>query len=334
MPRQKRLDVPGILHHVVTRGIDKTELFKDNADREEFLNRLAAGVEKTGCLCYAWSLMPNHLHLLIRTGRTSLSDLMRGVLTGYAQYVNRKRDRHGHLFQNRYKSILCQEDAYCLELVRYIHLNPLRAKLISTLHELDGYPWTGHTVLLGRKKRAWQSVDEVLSWFAPQRRVAMRKYREFMREGMGMGRRSDLTGGGLRRSVGGWEGVNALRGMKEYWRGDERILGDGEFVSKVLKAAGEGMKRKEKLLREGWTLDRLVARVCEIVKVDPDDLRKKGRESDLSRAQGLIAYFGYHELGIRGSVLTQLFGISRPALSKTINRGERIAKEKNIKLLS
>jgi len=87
-------------------------------------------------------------------------------------------------------------------------------------------------------------------------------------------------------------------------------------------------------LREGWTLDRLVARVCEIVKVDPDDLRKKGRENDLSRAQGLIAYFGYHELGIRGSVLTHLFDISRPALSKTINRGERIAKEKNIKLLN
>jgi len=87
-------------------------------------------------------------------------------------------------------------------------------------------------------------------------------------------------------------------------------------------------------LREGWTLDRLVTRVCEIVKVDPDDLRRKGRENDLSRAQGLIAYWGYHELGISGVVLTQLFGISRPALSKTINRGGRIAKERNIKLLS
>ena len=121
--------------------------------------------------------------------------------------------------------------------------------------------------------------------------------------------------------------------MKEYWRGDERILGDGEFVSKVLKVAGEEMKRKEKLLREGWTIDRLVARVCEIMKVDPDDLKKKGRESDLSRAQGLIAYWGYHELGIRGSALSRLFDISRPALSKTINRGERIAKEKSIKLI-
>jgi putative transposase len=334
MPRQKRLDAPGILHHVVTRGIEKTEIFKDSVDREEFLTRLAVGLEKTGCQCYAWSLMPNHLHLLIRTGRTSLSDLMSGLLTGYAQYFNRKRRRHGHLFQNRYKSILCQEDVYFLELVRYIHLNPLRSGLVSTLHKLGKYPWTGHAVLIGKMERKWQCAGEVLSWFASQRRVAMRKYREFVREGMGMGGRSDLTGGGLRRRAGGWEGVRALKGMKEYWQGDERILGDGEFVNRVLKVAGEEMKKKEKLLREGWTLDRLLAKVCEMLKVDPDDLKKKGRESDLSRAQGLIAYWGYHELGIPGSELIKLFDISRPALSKTINRGERVAKEKNIKLLS
>jgi len=334
MPRQKRLDLPGIINHVITRGIDKTEIFKDSAEREEFLSRLAAGIEKRRCLCYAWALMPNHLHLLIRSGSTSLSDLMRGVLTGYAQYVNRKRHRRGHLFQNRYKSIVCQEDAYFLELVRYIHLNPLRAKLICTMEELDRYPWTGHGVLLGRTKRAWQSIDEVLSWFAPKRKRAMNKYREFVREGARMGRRSDLTGGGLRRSAGGWEGVKALRSAKEYWQGDERILGDGEFVSTVLKVAGEKMQKKEKLLREGWTLDELVARMCEIMNVDPDNLRKKGRESDLSRAQGLIAYFGYRELGISGSELTQLFDISRPALSNAINRGERIAVEKGIKLLN
>jgi len=334
MPRQKRLDAPGILHHVISRGIDKTEIFKDSADREEFLNRLASGIEKTGCRCYAWSLMPNHLHLLIRTGGSSLSDLMRRVLTGFAQYVNRRRHRHGHLFQNRYKSIVCQEDTYFLELVRYIHLNPIRGELIFTMGELDSYPWTGHSVLVGRKKRAWQSLDELLLWFASQQRVAIRKYREFVREGMNMGRRSDLTGGGLRRSAGGWERIKAFRGMKEYWRGDERILGDGEFVRTVLKLAGEEMKRKEKLLREGWTLDRLVKSICEIMRVDPNDLRKKGRASDLSGAQGLIAYFGYRALGISGNELTQLFGISRPALSKAINRGESIAKEKAIKLLS
>ena len=334
MPRQKRLDIPGVLHHVIARGIGLSKIFQGNVDREEFLKRLAAGLEKTGCRCYAWSLMPNHFHLLIRTGRTSLSDLMRKVLTGYAQYYNRRTRRRGHLFQNRYKSVLCQEDAYFLELVRYIHLNPLRANLVSGLKELDRYPWTGHAVLIGKKKREWQSVDEVLSWFAQRRKTAIRKYREFIHKGLGMGRRDDLTGGGLRRSAGGWEGVKALKRMEEYWQGDERILGDGDFVKKILDAAGEKMERKEKLLREGWNVDRLVNRVCEITSVNPDDLRKKGRGNNLSNAKGLIAFWGYNELGISGSELSQLLGISRPAISKTIDRGEEIVKEKRLKLLS
>lgn len=334
MPRQKRLDLPGVIYHVIARGIELGKIFKGNVDREEFLNRLAAGLEKTGCRCYAWSLMPNHFHLLIRTGRTSLSDLMRKVLTGYAQYYNRRTRRRGHLFQNRYKSILCQEDAYFLELVRYIHLNPLRARLVSGLKELDKYLWTGHAALIGRRERDWQSGDEVLSWFSQQRKAAIRKYREFIREGIGMGRRDDLTGGGLRRSAGGWEGVKALKSMKQYWQGDERILGDGDFVKKVLAAAGEEMERKEKILRDGWNIDRLINRVCEIMSVNPDDLRKKGRENDVSNAKGLIAYWGYNELGIDGNKLSQLFRISRPAISKNIDRGERIVREKNIKLIS
>jgi len=259
---------------------------------------------------------------------------MRRVLTGYAQYYNRRTRRRGHLFQNRYKSVLCQEDEYFLELVRYIHLNPLRANLVSGLKELDRYPWTGHAVLIGKRKREWQSVDEVLSWFGQRRKKSIHKYREFTRDGIGMGRRDDLTGGGLRRSAGGWQGVRALKRMEEYWQGDERILGDGDFVKKILDAAGEKMERKEKLLREGWNVDRLVNRVCEITSVNPDDLRKKGRGNDLSNAKGLIAFWGYNELGINGNELSQLLGISRPAISKTIDRGEKIVKEKRLKLLS
>ena len=333
MPRQKRLDIPGVIHHVIARGIELGKIFKDKVDREEFLKRLSAGLEKTRCRCYAWALMPNHFHLLIRTGRTPLSDLMRKVLTGYAQYYNRRTGRCGHLFQNRYKSILCQEDAYFLELVRYIHLNPLRAKLVSGLRGLDKYSWTGHEVLIGRRKRDWQSGDEVLSWFSQRRKAAIGKYREFIRDGIGMGRRDDLIGGGLKRSAGGWEGVKALKRMKQYWQGDERILGDGDFVKKVLDVAGEEMERKEKLLRDGWNVDRLVKRVCKIMSVNPDDLRKKGRGNDLSNAKGLIAFWGYNELGINGNKLSQLLGVSRPAISKTINRGGKIVKEKNLKLL-
>lgn len=119
MPRQARLNIAGAIYHVITRGIERREIFKDEEDREEFLIRLGEGIKKVECRCYGWALMSNHIHLIIGTGTKSLSELMKRVLTGYAIYFNKKHKRRGYLFQNRYKSILCQEEVYLLELVRY-----------------------------------------------------------------------------------------------------------------------------------------------------------------------------------------------------------------------
>ena len=166
MPRQRRLDVAGVIHHVIVRGLERRVLFQDDADRNEFLRRLEKALAETKCICYAWSLIPNHFHLLIRTGTEPLSALMRKVLTGYAVYFNKRHRRHGYLYQNRYKSILCQEDAYFLELVRYIHLNPVRSRLVKGIGGLDRYRWSGHSALVGRYKRPWQQTGEVLLWFA------------------------------------------------------------------------------------------------------------------------------------------------------------------------
>ena len=259
---------------------------------------------------------------------------MRKVLTGYAISFNRRHGRHGYLYQDRYKSILCQEDEYLLELVRYIHLNPVRAGIVKSLGELDRYRWSGHSVLVGRRRRIWQDRGEILSHFGLKRREAVRRYREFIEDGFNMGRREDLTGGGLRRSAGGWEGVFELRRAKESWRGDERILGDGDFVNEVLKISEEELTHKEELKRQGWDLNRIVNEVCRMLSVDPDDLHKKGRANDLSSAKGLICYLGYYQLGINGKELARYFGMSRPSVSKTIKRGEKFAKENNVKLLN
>ena len=121
MPRQSRLDTPGALHHIVMRGIERRKIFWDDTDRDDFLNRLGDLLNQTRTPCYAWVLIPNHVHLLLRTGLVPLSTVMRRLLTGYAVRFNRRHRRHGHLFQNRYKSFLCQEDPYLLELVRYIY---------------------------------------------------------------------------------------------------------------------------------------------------------------------------------------------------------------------
>jgi REP element-mobilizing transposase RayT len=139
MPRQARLDIPGALHHIMVRGISKTDIFGDNQDRTRFLERLGVTVMEGQCTVYAWALMTNHVHILFKSGKQGISSVMRKLLTWYAQYYNRRHKRTGHLFENRYKSILCDEDNYLLALVRYIHLNPLRASIVKTIEVYDNY---------------------------------------------------------------------------------------------------------------------------------------------------------------------------------------------------
>ena len=137
MPRKTRIDAPGALHHIIIRGIERRKIFLDDFDRDNFLKRLGNVLSETATPCFAWALIPNHTHLLLRTGTTAIATVMRRLFTGYEVSVNRRHRRHGPLFQNRYKSIFCQEELYLLELVRYIHLNPLRAGLVAELTSLD-----------------------------------------------------------------------------------------------------------------------------------------------------------------------------------------------------
>jgi REP element-mobilizing transposase RayT len=309
-------------------------IYKDDKDREEFVRRLGEALKATGHKCYGWALMPNHFHLLIGTGERSLSELMMKVLTGYAAYYNRKYKRSGHLYQNRYKSILCQEESYLVELVRYIHLNPLRAKLVKDMEELEKYPWSGHSVLVGKRTVGWQSVDEILERFGDKRGIAIRRYEEYVKDGQSMGRRNDLTGGGLRRSAGGWQGVHELKRNKERWQGDERVLGDGDFVARVLSTFEEGMKRKDRLKREGWNIERLAVEVCRMMKIAKEDLMRRSRLSKISEARALFMYWGNRDLGITKKELSEYLNISGPAVTKSVQRGEQLAKKDSLKLFS
>ena len=141
MPRLARLDAPGVLHHVIIRGIERRDIFEDNKDRDNLLNRLDTLLPAAKTSCYAWALLSNHAHFLLRTGTRGLSKVMGRLLTGYVVSFNRRYSRHGPLFQNRFKSIICQEDVYLRELVRYIHLNPLRAGIVSDFNRLNSYKY-------------------------------------------------------------------------------------------------------------------------------------------------------------------------------------------------
>jgi putative transposase len=315
MPRQPRLDAPNALHHVMVRGIERTALFRDETDRTDFVARLAALAEQGAWTVYAWALLPNHAHLLVRTGRRSLPRSMRSLLTGYAGAFNRRHRRGGHLFQNRYRSIVVEEEPYLLELVRYLHLNPLRAKLTPTLRTLDRFPWTGHSALLGTRPRPWQDTTTILAHFGPTRRRALAAYRAFVAAGIPQGRRPELQGGGLLRSHGGWAGLVALRrGREAYW-GDVRVLGSSAFVAQCQQAAAPRAAGRR------LPLATLVARVCQHVGLPPTALQGGGRTSRHTRARAGIAYLWTEVLGRPGRPLAPVLGIFPAAVYKAARRG-------------
>jgi len=143
MPRGPRDDAPGVAHHVMVRGIERRRIFRDDADRAELLRRLSCLVPELGFRCFGWALMPNHVHLVVRSTNSRISQLMARLATGYAGYFNRRHDRVGHLFQNRLCSRRAVDDADLMGLVLYVCRNPLEARLVATAHSLEGFPWCG-----------------------------------------------------------------------------------------------------------------------------------------------------------------------------------------------
>src|SRR6185503_624496 len=250
MPRQARLDSPGTLHHVMIRGIEGRRIVDDDRDRSDFVRRLGELAEASGTTIYAWALMSNHAHILLGSGVLGLAPFMRRLLTGYAVNYNLRHRRHGYLFQNRYKSIVCDGDRYFTELVRYIHLNPLRVKLVKDINSLEKYPYCGHGAILGNVSYQWQDRNSVLAQFGGRETQAREAYRRFVEEGIVLGRRPELVGGGLIRSAGGWSEVRSRRRRREPEPSDERILGSGEFVERVLTEAEARVQRQQAARRQ------------------------------------------------------------------------------------
>jgi hypothetical protein len=247
---------------------------------------------------------------------------MRRLLTWYAQYFNRRHDRTGHLFENRYKSILCDEDVYLLALVRYIHLNPVRANIITTLEALDRYPWSGHSLLIGKSKQEWMDTEQVLSYFSVNRRAARNAYRRFMQEGMGMGKSHELTGGGLIRSHGGWSQVLAMRGGKQQAEFDERILRDGGFVQAVLEQAEQRQLRQLRVHRSGRTIGTIINEECAHAKISVEEVKNGSRRNQVSRVRALIAVRGREELGLCAAEIARHLGVATSSIIRAIARVE------------
>jgi REP element-mobilizing transposase RayT len=310
MPRSARIDIPNLLQHVIVRGIEKCKIFTDEDDRRQFLMRFSALLISTETDCFAWALLDNHFHLLLRPRRIPLAQFMRRLLTGYAVTFNLRHGRSGHLFQNRYKSLVCEEEAYLLELVRYIHLNPLRAGLLTSFDELDSYLWCGHGMLMGKGGLPGQVVAEVLSRFGTSGSSARRRYRLFVEDGIVLGNRNDLVGSGMQRRQ------SMLERPEEREQRDARVLGDGDFVVELLRQTGTHPPPAKVPMEE------IIARVCRTLELPLSELMSQSRSPRIAHARSIICHLAFAG-GHRGVDIARCLRLTASAVSIACMRGEK-----------
>ena len=316
MPRQPRLDVPGTLHHVIVRGIERRKIVDDDRDRNSFIERVAELSTDLETPIYAWALMKNHAHILLRSGPGGLPNFMRKLLTGYAVYYNKRHKRHGHLFQNRYKSIVCEEDSYFRELVRYIHLNPLRGNLVEQMKELDKFEWCGHSSILGKRGNDWQDIEYVLAWFGDSKWEAKHNYHHFVEKGVSLGRQPQLVGGGLIRSLGGWSQVKALRRMGDRQVSDERILGSGDFVKQMTTELDVVKKYRISSQAREETVKKTIQALCSEKGISINALQNGSRMRKISRARKALAITLVDDYGLTFAETARQLGVTTSAIAK------------------
>ena len=183
MARPLRIEFPGAYYHIASRGNEQKEIFRNSKDREKFLSYLESASKRYGAEIHLFCLMNNHYHLLLKTPRGNLSKVMHHINGAYTTYFNTQWNRVGHLFQGRFKAILVDADEYACELSRYIHLNPVRAAIVSTPGE---YGWSSYLAYTGRKKvPGWLHVDFILSYFGEDKIVAQKRYHTFVHDLIG-----------------------------------------------------------------------------------------------------------------------------------------------------
>jgi putative transposase len=266
MARKPRIIYPGALYHTILRGNDGQTIFFDDKDRTRFYFLIQEGIERFGHRIHGFCLMTNHVHLAIQISDIPLARILQNLSFRYTRWVNWRQKRSGHLFQGRYKAVLIDADTYLQELIRYIHLNPVRA---GGIKDPEDYVWSGHRAYLGFETIPWLTTDWVLSLFSRRLSVARKAYMRFVHEGKRVGYR------------------------EEYHRGsgiDSRILGDEDFIDRVLG---------ERSIREKTrpSLDRIIVEICKHFHLNEKDFFVFGKDRKLSEARGMAGWL-VMELGV------------------------------------
>ena len=282
MARRPRVFAPGILYHVIVRGNQRQKTFLGDRDYEAYLERMAKYRGKYDVSIHGYCLMPNHVHLLVETSTQPLARFMQGVQQSYTQYFNRAHNKIGHLFQGRYKAIVCEKEEYLLQLIRYIHLNPVRAKLVRKPEE---YKYSGHRTYLGGKSTDLVEPTRVLEMLGGQR-----GYRGFVLDEIAGGHKEEF-----------------------YEVQDQRFLGSEEFRGRVEGEEGGRAEPKK-------SLDTAFKELAKELKKDRTLLRGRDRSWELSKARTLAAYVLVRRLGFGVSEVAAYLGRDQTTLSSLISR--------------
>ncbi len=314
MPRKARITVTGAIHHIMSRGIEGKQIFLDDQDRHFFLDNLENMLGKTGYLLYAWCLMKNHFHLLIRINEYPLGAFMRVLNSRYAQYFRKKSETRGYLFQDRYKSIVTQDQHYIEEMVRYIHLNPVRAGICTTIEQLDTYPWTGHPVLVGLQSWQTQNTRDVLKRFDRKRAKAIEMYCKFLKSGIDKEPEIYST---IRKTNFQSENIHNTGS----W-----VIGNQEFVSKAMTADNAKRTRLARYAKEGISIEEIAAKISRQYGLSDGEILKRGKNNLISESRKVCAYTLNRLYDIPVIQIARYFNISSPAVSAMVAEGEKIEK--------
>lgn len=215
-----------------------------------------------------------------------------------------------------------EEEPYLLELVRYIHLNPFRAGLVEDPKQLECYRWSGHSALLGKIDRPWQDCRYILSQWGKSLRKARSAYRRFVIEGMSQGRRRELMGGGLIRSMGGWARVEELRRGRESWAYDERVLGGTDFVEAVLKEVGRRDERRIAQKVGAGVLSALAEKIGLRLGLSRAELMGGSRRRCVVEGRNLVSYVAIRGYGTSLTQVAKVLNISVQSVLRGVDRGE------------
>jgi REP element-mobilizing transposase RayT len=319
MPRKARIDYPGLTHHIMARTFNDLFLFKDEDDRDHYLSLLTHRIKETGFLCFAWALMVNHVHLLIKTNEKPLWRLMKPLNCDYSRWYNTKYNRKGPLFIDRYKSIATQDQNYLEQLIRYIHLNPVRAGICKDLDQLKMYPWSGHSALMGTQSNEFQQIQLVLKRFGKTRKEAIENYERFLKEAINNGREDSLLE--IVRSSNNGKKDKLL---PECW-----VIGDHEFQRSVLQKDTANRLTLAEYKKQGLCLEVLLKKVSEKMRVSAELIKLRSKRTKQVAARMVFCYAAMH-FGFPTREIGALLGIQQAAVSNAGRKGEQIVRENNI----